>query len=73
MTEGFDLAVKMNIHHLDFSAHAGRTQLLEFVQKIRPEKVIAVHGDHCERFATELRGRFSVDAIAPKLGEIIEI
>jgi len=55
------------------SAHAGRTQLLEFVQKLRPEKVICVHGDYCERFATELRGRFAVDAVAPEQGETVEL
>lgn len=73
VTEGFDLAVKMKMNHFDFSAHAGREQLLDFVQKIRPEKVICMHGDYCERFATELRGRFQVDAIAPKVEDIVEI
>ncbi len=73
VTEGFDLAVKMRVNALDFSAHLGRTQLLDFVQKLRPEKVICIHGDYCERFATELRGRFAVDASAPKQGDIVEI
>lgn len=65
----FDLAVKMSIHTLDFSAHAGRTQLLNFVKKMRPAQVVCMHGDHCERFATELRSRYGVDATAPKNGE----
>jgi predicted metal-dependent RNase len=46
--------------------------LFDFVNKIRPEKVICIHGDNCERFATELRGR-GFDAIAPKNGDIIDI
>ncbi|MEM5814258.1 MAG: MBL fold metallo-hydrolase [Candidatus Aenigmatarchaeota archaeon] len=73
VTEGFDLAVKMKMNHFDFSAHAGRAQLLDFVQAIKPEKVICMHGDYCERFATELRGRFQVDAMAPKVEDIVEI
>jgi putative mRNA 3-end processing factor len=73
VTEGFDLAVKMKMNHFDFSAHAGREQLLDFVQKVHPEKVICMHGDYCERFATELRGRFSVDAVAPKVGDVVDI
>jgi len=73
VTEGFDLAVKMPMNKFDFSAHAGRTQLLDFVQDLKPEKVICMHGDYCERFATELRGRFKVDAIAPKVGDILDI
>jgi len=40
---------------------------------MRPEKIICVHGDQCERFATELKGRFAVDAIAPKIGDVVEI
>src|SRR3989344_4580649 len=71
--QGADLAVKMAINQFDFSAHAGRTELLEFVKKMRPEKIICVHGDQCERFATELKGRFAVDAIAPRLGDVLEI
>ena len=73
VNEDMDLAVKMSVHQLDFSAHSGRTQLMEFVQKIRPDKVIAIHGDNCERFATEIRGRFGIDAVAPKIGEILKL
>jgi putative mRNA 3-end processing factor len=65
VTEGFDLKIKMGIHTFDFSAHSSRDNLFDFVNKIRPEKVICLHGDYCERFATELRGR-GFDAIAPK-------
>ncbi len=73
VTEGFDLALKMKINHFDFSAHAGREQLLEFVQDLEPKHVICMHGDHCERFATELRGRFKVDATAPNVGDVVEL
>jgi len=72
VTEGFDLKIKMGIHRFDFSAHSGRTDLFNFVNKIRPEKIICLHGDYCERFATELRGR-GFDAIAPKNGDVIDI
>ncbi|MEM2874217.1 MAG: MBL fold metallo-hydrolase [Candidatus Nanoarchaeia archaeon] len=65
--------VKMQIKSLDFSAHAGRSELLKFVQKVRPEKVICMHGEYCEKFATELKSRFGVDAIAPKIGDTIKI
>jgi len=72
VTEGFDLKIKMGIHQMDFSAHTGRDGLFDFVNKIKPEKVICIHGDNCERFATELRGR-GFDAVAPKNGDIIDI
>ncbi len=72
VAEGIDLKVKMNMHYLDFSAHAGRSELFEFVRKINPKQVICIHGDYCERFATELKGR-GVEAIAPKNGDMIKI
>jgi putative mRNA 3-end processing factor len=72
VTEGFDLKIKMNIYRMDFSAHAGRTDLFDFVNKIKPEKVMCIHGDNCERFATELRGR-GFDAIAPNIGDVINV
>ena len=73
VTEGFDLKVKMRMEFLDFSAHAGRTDLINVVQKISPEKVICMHGEYAERFATELRGRFELDAVAPLNGDVIKI
>ena len=72
VNEDIDLKVKMNIHALDFSAHVGRTDLFKFVQKIDPEKIICLHGDHCQRFAMELRGR-GYDALAPNNGDSIDI
>lgn len=73
VNEEVDLKLKMPLYQFDFSAHAGRTELLNFVQKLRPKKAICIHGDHSQRFATELRGRFSIDAIAPKNGDVLEI
>jgi putative mRNA 3-end processing factor len=62
--ENFDLEVKMRVKRFDFSAHAGRKGLFEFVKRINPEKVFCVHGDHTEEFAEELK-REGFDAIAP--------
>lgn len=68
-----DLKLKMQLYQLDFSGHAGRAELLRFVKKIRPKKVICMHGDYCERFATEIKGRFGIEALAPKNGDVIEL
>ena len=62
--ENLDLEVKMRVKRFDFSAHAGRRGLFDFVKKINPEKVFCVHGDHTEEFAEELR-REGFDAVAP--------
>ncbi len=68
-----DFKVKMRIEQFDFSAHAGRSELIKFVQKIKPKKVIVIHGEYCEKFATELKGRFGIQAIAPKNGDIVKL
>jgi putative mRNA 3-end processing factor len=72
VTEGVDLKMKMGVFQFDFSAHSGRDNLFDFVKKIAPKKTICVHGDNCERFATELKGR-GFDAVAPKMGEEVDI
>jgi len=73
VNEEVDLKLAMPIHQLDFSGHAGRKELLRFVKNIRPKTIICIHGDHCQRFATELRGRYKIEAIAPKAGDVINI
>jgi putative mRNA 3-end processing factor len=72
VTEGFDLKIKMSINQFDFSAHSDRTNLFDFVNKIKPKKVFCIHGDYCERFAQELKGR-GFDAVAPRNGDVIDI
>jgi putative mRNA 3-end processing factor len=72
VNEELDLKVKMVINHLDFSAHAGRSDLFKMVEKASPEKVICMHGDSCERFAKELKSR-GFDAVAPKIGDAISV
>ena len=62
--------IPIEVHHL--SAHAGRNEILKFIEKANPEKIICVHGEFCEDFAKELSEK-GYDAIAPKNGEIIDI
>ncbi|MEM5836679.1 MAG: MBL fold metallo-hydrolase [Candidatus Aenigmatarchaeota archaeon] len=64
ITKDVNLEVKMFVKRLDFSAHAGRSELFSFVKKLNPEKVFCIHGDHTEEFALELRER-GFDAVAP--------
>ncbi|MCD6483413.1 MAG: MBL fold metallo-hydrolase [Candidatus Aenigmarchaeota archaeon] len=64
MVEDFDIKPKMNIVYFDFSAHAGRSELLEFIDIINPQKIFVVHGEHTKEFAEELN-QLGYDAIAP--------
>jgi putative mRNA 3-end processing factor len=73
VNDEMDLKIKMQLHQLSLSGHADRAELLRFVKTIRPKQVICMHGDQCERFATELRSRFSIEAVAPKPNEVLFI
>jgi putative mRNA 3-end processing factor len=68
-----DLEVDLPVEYLDLSAHAGRDDLLNFIKYANPEKIILVHGDECGKFGEELREDFGYDAIAPKIGDLIEL
>jgi putative mRNA 3-end processing factor len=60
------------IKYLDFSAHAGRSELFRFIKEANPSKIICVHGDSCSEFAEELQLE-GYDATAPKLGDTLNI
>ena len=65
--------VSIEIKKFDFSSHAGRSELFNLVEKIKPEKVICVHGDHTRKFAREIEEKFGIEAIAPKINDRIEV
>jgi putative mRNA 3-end processing factor len=69
--EGFE--VKCQLHKVDLSAHAGKTDLFGIIQKTKPELVICVHGDACPAFAKDIEKSLGIKAIAPKNGEHISI
>jgi putative mRNA 3-end processing factor len=54
----------------DFSAHAGHTQLLKFIEGCDPAKVVYCHGDNREALVSEVEGR---ENILPIEGEWREL
>jgi len=66
----FHVNLPVSLFHL--SAHAGRTDLLNYIKGANPEKIICVHGDHCPEFAQQLN-EMGYDATAPENGTTIEI
>lgn len=68
-----ELHVDIPWEYLDFSAHAGRTDILNFIKEANPEKIVLIHGDSTEQFAKELSEDFGYDAIAPKGGNVIDL
>ena len=70
--DGRVMPVSARVESYDFSAHADRDGLLDFLDSYRGARVLANHGDRCADFATELRAD-GFDASAPELGESIEV
>ena len=64
----FDL--DCNIESFDLSGHAGHTQIVDFINKCNPEKVILYHGDNREAFQDDLK---DYELILPQETETIEI
>jgi putative mRNA 3-end processing factor len=74
MVENSKIKIPQKISFYDFSAHAGKKDLFDYVEKSEPQVVICVHGDenNTRSFANELKMR-GYDSYAPKIGEIIRL
>jgi putative mRNA 3-end processing factor len=72
--DGEEIRPSVPISYLDFSAHASRSELFEYVEKLNPSKIFCIHGDlnNCIQFAEELKLE-GFDAHAPSMGEKIEL
>ncbi|MFP8956474.1 MBL fold metallo-hydrolase [Natrialbaceae archaeon A-CW3] len=65
------MRVSAQVEQYDFSAHADRAGLEEFLEPYREQETVLVnHGDRCAWFAGELR-EAGFDARAPELGETV--
>lgn len=70
--DGVKIRPKAQHSYLDFSAHAGRRELFELCEKLKPDRILCMHGDHCLEFAEELKLE-GFEAYAPALGETVEV
>ncbi|MBI5224070.1 MBL fold metallo-hydrolase [Candidatus Micrarchaeota archaeon] len=68
-----DMKVDLPVRYYDFSAHAGRSDILNFIKSANPQKIILVHGDKTQEFAKELVEDFGFDAVAPMIGDRVPI
>jgi len=73
MKDEEELHVDLPFDYMDLSAHAGRSDILNFIKHANPQKIVVVHGDNTQGFADELKENFGYDAVAPKAGEKIKI
>ncbi|RKD95827.1 MBL fold metallo-hydrolase [Halopiger aswanensis] len=70
--DGRMLRVSAQTEQYDFSAHADREGLLDFLEAYRGSEVLVNHGDRCGAFAEELRAD-GFDARAPELGQRLTV
>lgn len=66
------MPVAAQVEQYDFSAHADRDGLFEFLSSYEDTPVLVNHGDRCAAFAAELRDK-GYEAKGPELGETIAI
>ncbi|WP_123536521.1 MBL fold metallo-hydrolase [Halosimplex salinum] len=66
--DGRRMPVSAQVESYDFSAHADRDGILEFLDAYRDARVLVNHGDRCEAFAEELRAD-GFEATAPAVGD----
>ena len=68
--DGRVMPVSAKVESYDFSAHADRDGLFDFLDSYRESEILLNHGDRCEAFAEELRDDGYV-ARAPELGDVV--
>ena len=73
---GGEVTRHCEMEDFDLTAHADRTDLLDFVGEVEPRTVLLSHGDEDSRdwFAREIHARHpKIKIIQPKSGEAVEV
>ena len=70
--DGRVMPVSAQVEQYDFSAHADRTGLREFLDSYRDTPVLVNHGDRCVAFAAELAAD-GFEATAPAVGDELTV
>lgn len=71
--DGNRVKVKCLVKKYDFSAHAGRSELIKFINKVRPKHLILQHGD--EQGLSKLKETFKdkMDVYTPMVGDTLDL
>jgi putative mRNA 3-end processing factor len=63
--------VECDVEYFDFSGHSGHSELIEFAEKCKPEKIVLMHSDNRDALKEPLSS--IAEVFTPNDGEIIEI
>lgn len=72
INEGLNVKPKMRIEFMDFSAHADKSHIIDFIRRNKPRKTFLMHGDRTQEFAKELGG-MGFDAVGPRNGQKFKV
>jgi putative mRNA 3-end processing factor len=67
------LSVDIDVEYVDFSAHAGRSEIIRFIKGTNAQKVVIVHSDYAKELASELKDEEGFDSVSIKTGEVMEL
>lgn len=68
-----ELRVDLPVYHISISAHGDRKDIIEFIQRASPERVVLVHSDSTNIFQEELRTEHGYEVLSPKTGEWLDL
>ncbi len=71
IVDEYELSVDLPVTFIDFSAHAGRSEIISYVKRANPEIVIVEHVDDGDEFAEELKN-LGFNALPIKTGQTFE-
>lgn len=75
VVDDYEFPTKIQREYFDFSAHAGRKDLFEFIERADPDILVAVHGDpeNAELLAKEVKEKYGIKTFAPSNGEVVDL
>jgi putative mRNA 3-end processing factor len=71
--DGNRVKVKCNVVKFDFSAHAGKNEIINFIQKINPKHLFIQHADEEGLKSIESEFKNKCNVIVPKLGDFFDV
>ncbi|MCS7122597.1 MAG: MBL fold metallo-hydrolase [Candidatus Micrarchaeota archaeon] len=68
-----ELRVDLPVYHISISAHGDRGDIMEFIQRSSPEKIVLVHSDSSNIFQEELRTEHGYQVFSPTTGQWLDL
>ncbi|MFH0905979.1 MAG: MBL fold metallo-hydrolase [archaeon] len=72
--DGREFKPRADVKKYSFSAHAGKDEIIKFIKKVNPQKVVCVHGDkeNIFKFKADL-DKEGFNSVVPALKEVVDL